>query len=370
MAKLSLRNVQKTYAGNVAAVHGIDMEIDDGEFIVIVGPSGCGKSTLLRMVAGLETITGGEVHIGERVVNRLEPAERDIAMVFQNYALYPHMTVYDNMAYGLKIRGMPKTEIEQRVRHAAGILELAPLLERKPRQLSGGQRQRVAMGRAIVREPAVFLFDEPLSNLDAKLRVQMRLELKELHRRLRTTSLYVTHDQVEAMTLADRMMVLNGGRVEQIGTPLEVYARPASIFVAGFIGSPPMNLIPVVRNEAGQGTVPSDAPMRVLGPDGQPSDATLGHLPMGLHLPQQALLGLRPEHLEPCAAHEAIAQIDVRVVEALGADSFAYGTLGGQQVVVRLDGHMGVQAGEKLPVTASSDHLHFFDHASGKRIEA
>ncbi|WP_422648470.1 Glycerol-3-phosphate transporter ATP-binding subunit [Cupriavidus sp. H18C1] len=374
MAKLSLRNVQKTYAGNVAAVHGIDMEIDDGEFIVIVGPSGCGKSTLLRMVAGLETITGGEVHIGDRVVNRLEPAERDIAMVFQNYALYPHMTVYDNMAYGLKIRGMPKTEIEQRVRHAAGILELAPLLERKPRQLSGGQRQRVAMGRAIVREPAVFLFDEPLSNLDAKLRVQMRLELKELHRRLRTTSLYVTHDQVEAMTLADRMMVLNGGRVEQIGTPLEVYARPASIFVAGFIGSPPMNLIPVVRNEAGQGAgpsgVPSDAQMRVLGPDGQPSEATLGHLPMGLHLPQQALLGLRPEHVEPCAPHEAIAQIDVRVVEALGADSFAYGTLGGQQVVVRLDGHMQVRAGEKLPVTASSEHLHFFDHASGKRIEA
>ncbi|KAA0179939.1 sn-glycerol-3-phosphate import ATP-binding protein UgpC [Cupriavidus gilardii] len=374
MAKLSLRNVQKTYAGNVAAVHGIDMEIDDGEFIVIVGPSGCGKSTLLRMVAGLETITGGEVHIGDRVVNRLEPAERDIAMVFQNYALYPHMTVYDNMAYGLKIRGMPKAEIEQRVRHAAGILELAPLLERKPRQLSGGQRQRVAMGRAIVREPAVFLFDEPLSNLDAKLRVQMRLELKELHRRLRTTSLYVTHDQVEAMTLADRMMVLNGGRVEQIGTPLEVYARPASIFVAGFIGSPPMNLIPVVRNEAGQGAgpsgVPSDAQMRVLGPDGQPSEATLGHLPMGLHLPQQALLGLRPEHVEPCAPHEAIAQIDVRVVEALGADSFAYGTLGGQQVVVRLDGHMQVRAGEKLPVTASSEHLHFFDHASGKRIEA
>ncbi len=373
MAKLSLRNVQKTYAGNVTAVHGIDMEIDDGEFIVIVGPSGCGKSTLLRMVAGLETITGGEVHIGDRVVNRLEPAERDIAMVFQNYALYPHMTVYDNMAYGLKIRGMPKAEIEQRVRHAAGILELAPLLERKPRQLSGGQRQRVAMGRAIVREPAVFLFDEPLSNLDAKLRVQMRLELKELHRRLRTTSLYVTHDQVEAMTLADRMMVLNGGRVEQIGTPLEVYARPASIFVAGFIGSPPMNLIPVARNEAGQGTVPSgvpsDAQMRVLGADGKPSDATLGHLPMGLHLPQQALLGLRPEHLEPCAAHEAIARIDVRVVEALGADSFAYGTLGGQQVVVRLDSHMHVRAGEKLPVTASADHLHFFDHASGKRIE-
>ncbi|WP_347321904.1 sn-glycerol-3-phosphate ABC transporter ATP-binding protein UgpC, partial [Ralstonia pseudosolanacearum] len=247
MAKLSLRNVQKHYAG-LQVVHGIDMEIGDGEFIVIVGPSGCGKSTLLRMVAGLEAITGGEVWIGDRVVNELEPAERDIAMVFQNYALYPHMTVFDNMAYGLKIRGLPKSEILARVQQAAGILELGKLLERKPRQLSGGQRQRVAMGRAIVREPAVFLFDEPLSNLDAKLRVQMRLELKELHRRLRTTSLYVTHDQVEAMTLADRMMVLSGGRVEQIGTPLEVYARPASTFVAGFIGSPPMNLVPVSRH--------------------------------------------------------------------------------------------------------------------------
>ncbi|TWG86603.1 glycerol 3-phosphate ABC transporter ATP-binding protein [Cupriavidus gilardii J11] len=368
MAKLSLRNVQKTYAGNVTAVHGIDMEIADGEFIVIVGPSGCGKSTLLRMVAGLETISGGEVWIGDRVVNQLEPAERDIAMVFQNYALYPHMSVYDNMAYGLKIRGMSRAEIDQRVNHAAGILELAPMLQRKPRQLSGGQRQRVAMGRAIVREPSVFLFDEPLSNLDAKLRVQMRLELKELHRRLRTTSLYVTHDQVEAMTLADRMMVLNGGRVEQIGTPLEVYSRPASTFVAGFIGSPPMNLIPVARNDAARGG--AEAQMRVTGPDGRPSDATLGHLPMGLHLPRQALLGLRPEHIEPCAAHEAIAELDVRVVEALGADSFAYGSLGGQQVVVRLDSHQHVNAGDRLPVTASADHLHFFDSATGKRIDA
>ncbi|WP_354684841.1 sn-glycerol-3-phosphate import ATP-binding protein UgpC [Cupriavidus necator] len=366
MAKLSLRNVQKTYAGTAQVVHGIDMEIADGEFIVIVGPSGCGKSTLLRMVAGLETISGGEIHIGDKIVNNLEPAERDIAMVFQNYALYPHMSVYDNMAYGLKIRGMPKAEIEERVKHAAGILELAPLLERKPRQLSGGQRQRVAMGRAIVREPAVFLFDEPLSNLDAKLRVQMRLELKELHRRLGTTSLYVTHDQVEAMTLADRMMVLNAGRVEQIGTPLQVYAQPASTFVAGFIGSPPMNLIPVVRNPAGD----SRAQMRVVAKEGDTTTATLGHLPMGLHLPEQALLGLRPEHIEPCAAHEAIAEVDVRVVEALGADSFAYGSLGGQPVVVRLESHARVRAGDKLPVTSSADHLHFFAPDTGKRIEA
>jgi len=364
MAGLSLRNVQKTYTGNVPVVHGIDMEIADGEFIVIVGPSGCGKSTLLRMVAGLETITAGEVAIGGNVVNRLEPAERDIAMVFQNYALYPHMSVYDNMAYGLKIRGMKKDEIAKRVQHAAGILELASLLDRKPRQLSGGQRQRVAMGRAIVREPSVFLFDEPLSNLDAKLRVQMRLELKDLHRRLRTTSLYVTHDQVEAMTLADRMMVLNAGRVEQIGTPLEVYARPASTFVAGFIGSPPMNLVPVIRNAG------SLMQMRVMPGEGSGQGATLGYLPMGLHLPPQALLGLRPEHIAPCAAHDAIAEVEVRVVEALGADSFAYGSLGGQPVVVRLDSHTPVRAGDRLPITASADHLHFFDRETGKRIEA
>ncbi|MEF9386334.1 sn-glycerol-3-phosphate import ATP-binding protein UgpC [Ralstonia solanacearum species complex bacterium KE056] len=363
MAKLSLRNVQKHYAG-LPVVHGIDMEIGDGEFIVIVGPSGCGKSTLLRMVAGLEAITGGEVWIGDRVVNELEPAERDIAMVFQNYALYPHMTVFDNMAYGLKIRRLPKSEILARVQQAAGILELGKLLERKPRQLSGGQRQRVAMGRAIVREPAVFLFDEPLSNLDAKLRVQMRLELKELHRRLRTTSLYVTHDQVEAMTLADRMMVLSGGRVEQIGTPLEVYARPASTFVAGFIGSPPMNLVPVSRH-AGEG-----AQIRVDGAQADDAPATLGHLPMGLHLPEHALMGLRPEHIEPCAADQAIALVEVRLVETLGADAFAYGALAGHPVVVRMDPHASVKAGDRLPITASADHLHWFDPQTTRRIEA
>src|SRR5919108_5629086 len=243
MAQVHLRGVKKTYDNKVEVIHGIDMEIADGEFIVIVGPSGCGKSTLLRMVAGLERITGGEVAIGERVVNGLEPKDRDIAMVFQNYALYPHMSVYDNMAYGLRIRGMAKAEIETRVQKAAKILELGQYLERKPRQLSGGQRQRVAMGRAIVREPAVFLFDEPLSNLDAKLRVQMRFEIQKLHRRLSTTSLYVTHDQVEAMTLAHRMIVMNAGRAEQIGTPMEVYENPQTLFVAGFIGSPSMNFM-------------------------------------------------------------------------------------------------------------------------------
>src|SRR6266404_2464460 len=248
MAQVHLRGVKKSYDNKLEVIHGIDMEIVDGEFIVIVGPSGCGKSTLLRMVAGLERITGGQVAIGERVVNDLEPKDRDIAMVFQNYALYPHMSVYDNMAYGLRIRGFTTAQIDERVQRAAQILELGQFLRRRPRELSGGQRQRVAMGRAIVREPAVFLFDEPLSNLDAKLRVQMRAELQALHRRLGTTSLYVTHDQVEALTLAQRMVVMNAGRAEQIGAPLEVYAKPASTFVAGFIGSPPMNLIPQVRD--------------------------------------------------------------------------------------------------------------------------
>src|SRR5262245_54759346 len=242
MAQVHLRGVKKTY-DKLEVIHGIDMEIADGEFIVIVGPSGCGKSTLLRMVAGLERITGGQVAIGDRVVNELEPKDRDIAMVFQNYALYPHMSVYANMAYGLKIKGMAKDEIDRRVQKAAKILELGTFLPRLPRQLSGGQRQRVAMGRAIVREPAVFLFDEPLSNLDAKLRVQMRLEIKRLQRELGVTSIYVTHDQVEAMTLADRLIVMNGGVAEQIGSPMDVYDRPATVFVAGFIGSPAMNFL-------------------------------------------------------------------------------------------------------------------------------
>src|SRR3954451_21597821 len=275
MAQVHLRGVKKSYDNKLEVIHGIDMEISDGEFIVIVGPSGCGKSTLLRMVAGLARITGGQVAIGDRVVNELEPKDRDIAMVFQNYALYPHMSVYDNMAYGLRIRGLTRAQIDERVQRAAQILELGSFLRRRPRELSGGQRQRVAMGRAIVREPAVFLFDEPLSNLDAKLRVQMRAELQALHRRLGTTSLYVTHDQVEAMTLAQRMIVMNGGRVEQVGSPLEVYARPATTFVAGFIGSPPMNLISEQR-------------------DGR-----------------QVLFGIRPEHLELCSGSEAKLLLEV-----------------------------------------------------------
>src|ERR1700761_5216945 len=249
MANVTLRSVKKSYPNGFEAIKGIDFAVGDGQFCVLVGPSGCGKSTLLRMVAGLETVTAGEIEIGDRVVNRIEPAERDIAMVFQNYALYPHMSVYNNMAYGLRNRGMAEAEIKARVDEAARILELGALLDRKPRQLSGGQRQRVAMGRAIVRQPKVFLFDEPLSNLDAKLRIAMRVEIRKLQRRLMTTAIYVTHDQLEAMTLADILVVMNGGEVEQIGNPLEIYQKPATTFVASFIGAPPMNLMPLRADE-------------------------------------------------------------------------------------------------------------------------
>src|SRR5688572_8958747 len=315
MAELSFRDVKKSYGG-LQVIHGVSMEVTDGEFVVIVGPSGCGKSTLLRMVAGLEPITAGEIRIGARVVNDLEPKDRDIAMVFQNYALYPHMSVYDNMSYGLRIKRFSKQDIDARVQKAAGILELKPFLERKRRQLSGGQRQRVAMGRASVREPAAFLFDEPLSNLDAKLRVQMRAELQALHRRLGTTSLYVTHDQVEAMTLAHRMIVMNAGRAEQIGAPLEVYAKPATTFVAAFIGSPPMNLIPQER-------------------DGR-----------------KLLFGIRPEHLEPCAESDAQLVADIDLIEPLGADTLVYGHLGangGARIAARLHSSVDARAG-KLPL--------------------
>src|SRR5688572_5700508 len=324
MAQVHLRGVKKTYDNKIEVIHGIDMEIADGEFVVIVGPSGCGKSTLLRMVAGLERITGGEVAIGDRVVNELEPKDRDIAMVFQNYALYPHMSVYQNMAYGLKIRGLAKADIERRVRKAAKTLELETLLERRPRQLSGGQRQRVAMGRAIVREPAVFLFDEPLSNLDAKLRVQMRLEIKRLQRELAVTSIYVTHDQVEAMTLADRLIVMNAGVADQIGPPIALYERPETVFVAGFIGSPAMNFLPATTTRNG------------ISIEGG-GEHVMGESNLA---PGRAVtVGIRPEHLETDGTSASI-HLKVELVEALGADTILHGRVGdaSPSILARLPG--------------------------------
>jgi sn-glycerol 3-phosphate transport system ATP-binding protein len=334
MASITLQNIVKEYGSGAKAVpviHNLNAQIHDGEFVVIVGPSGCGKSTLLRMVAGLEEITGGNISIGDRVVNDLEPAERDIAMVFQNYALYPHMSVFDNMAYGLKIAKVPMDEIKTRVDKAAGILELSHLLQRKPRELSGGQRQRVAMGRAIVRQPQVFLFDEPLSNLDAKLRAQTRLEIQKLHRELGITSLFVTHDQVEAMTLAQRMIVMNGGVMEQFGTPEEVYNRPASTFVASFIGSPPMNLL-------------KQAPGLASG----------------------QILGIRPEHLELSSTGW---EMKVDTVELLGAERLVHAHLGTETLTLRLDASLTAPtAGQIFHATPKEGCLHHFNAETGKRL--
>ncbi|MBB4004479.1 sn-glycerol-3-phosphate ABC transporter ATP-binding protein UgpC [Aurantimonas endophytica] len=356
MARIELTDIRKVYAGGVEAVKGVSLSIDDGEFVVLVGPSGCGKSTLLRMVAGLESITSGTVRIGERVVNELEPAERDIAMVFQNYALYPHMSVRQNLEYGLKNRKMAMPEIARRVDEAAGILEIAPLLDRKPGQLSGGQRQRVAMGRAIVREPAAFLFDEPLSNLDAKLRVQMRAEIRRLQRRLATTSLYVTHDQLEAMTLADQLVVMNGGRIEQAGRPMDLYERPASLFVATFIGSPAMNLVPLdSTGGAGEG---------LAGLDGLPGAASEG-----------VVLGIRPEHMRLVEAGrepgEFVADLTVTGVEVVGAESYVFGALAekGPEIAVRVPGYSHLEPGTKVRAAGRLDAVHRFDSASGRRLD-
>jgi len=355
MAEISLRNVTKNY-GTVQVIKGVDMDIADGEFVVIVGPSGCGKSTLLRMVAGLEEISSGEISIGGRVVNNLEPAERDIAMVFQNYALYPHMSVYKNMAYGLKIKKVPSDEIRRRVQKAADILELGSFLERSPRQLSGGQRQRVAMGRAIVREPSVFLFDEPLSNLDAKLRVQMRLEIKKLQESLGVTAIYVTHDQVEAMTLGHRLAVVNAGHVEQIGTPMELYARPATVFVAGFIGSPAMNLIPAEIDAKGTSVLLPGGAVAIK--DGQADWAG-----------RKVVFGVRPEHLLLCPPDEAILTLKVAIIEQLGADTHVHGTLAdGSSLVIRLDGVQSMSAGMELGVTIAPESVNLFDGESQQRL--
>jgi sn-glycerol 3-phosphate transport system ATP-binding protein len=360
MANVTLRNVRKTYPGGFEAIKGIDFEVGDGQFCVLVGPSGCGKSTLLRMVAGLETVTSGEIDIGGRVVNRIEPAQRDIAMVFQNYALYPHMSVYNNMAYGLRNRGTPKPEIDARVQEAARILELGAMLERKPRQLSGGQRQRVAMGRAIVRQPKVFLFDEPLSNLDAKLRIAMRVEIRKLQRRLKTTSIYVTHDQLEAMTLADILVVMNGGEIEQIGNPLDIYQKPATTFVASFIGAPPMNLLPLSSDE-------------------------LKSQLAGDSRTEAGILGIRPEDF--MVSNDAVAGIafdlTVEAIERVGAETFLYGArqregqgvaatpgeLPPGEVIVRIPGAVAPGIGERIRAVAPREKLHLFSADGRRRID-
>ncbi|MFV9670621.1 sn-glycerol-3-phosphate import ATP-binding protein UgpC [Pantoea sp. ARC607] len=357
MAGVTLQAVTKSYDGKNQIIQPLNVTINDGEFMVMVGPSGCGKSTLLRMVAGLERVSSGDIYIDNRRVTQEEPKDRGIAMVFQNYALYPHMSVEQNMAYGLKIRGMGKEQIRQRVLDAARSLELDHLLMRRPRELSGGQRQRVAMGRAIVREPAVFLFDEPLSNLDARLRVQMRLELQQLHRRLQTTSLYVTHDQVEAMTLAQRVMVMNKGVVEQIGSPAEVYERPASQFVASFIGAPAMNLL------KGQ-----------FSSDGSRFNLDASHaLPLSDMKAKWAnrsvVLGIRPEHIRQSSREQGGVPLRVDTLEMLGADNLVHGRIGETPLVVRLPHSERPQPGTTLWLHLPADALHFFDSTHGKRLE-
>jgi len=349
MSGVSIRQVSKQY-GSVEVIRELSIDVREGEFLVFVGPSGCGKSTLLRMIAGLEGFHSGEIAIDGRVVNALHPSERDIAMVFQDYALYPHMTVRKNMGFGLKMRGTAAAEVEKRVQDAAAILQIEPLLERRPRELSGGQRQRVAMGRAIVRKPKVFLFDEPLSNLDAKLRGDMRSEIKSLHQRLETTSVYVTHDQVEAMTMADRIVVLNGGRIEQVGTPLELYHQPRTRFVAGFLGAPAMNFLPVtVAGDSVQ--LPGGGTIRTASPR------------------QGALeLGVRPERLRWVATPgEAHLRATLTVLEPLGADTLAMLDCAGHKLVARLPGDCTLRVGEAVLLAMDADSVVLFDPQTGLR---
>ncbi len=352
MAGVEIRNVRKAF-GATQVIHGVSIDIQDGEFVILVGPSGCGKSTLLRMIAGLENITAGDIRIGERVVNNVPPKERDIAMVFQNYALYPHMTVADNMGFSLKLRKAPKSEIDSRVNRAAQILGLTQLLGRYPRQLSGGQRQRVAMGRAIVRDPQVFLFDEPLSNLDAKLRVAMRTEIKELHQRLKTTTVYVTHDQIEAMTMADKIVVMHDGIVEQMGAPLDLYDRPNNLFVAGFIGSPAMNFI--------KGRIEADGfaasgglklPMKAA------PDASVG---------KPAIYGIRPEHFLPSPDG---VPIEVVVVEPTGSETQVVAKSGGQEIICIFRERIVARPGETIRVAPDPALVHLFDEETGRRLVA
>jgi multiple sugar transport system ATP-binding protein len=357
MASVSLRKLAKQY-GDTKVVHGIDLEVAHDEFVVLVGPSGCGKSTTLRMIAGLEEISGGDVLIDGHVVNEVAPKDRDIAMVFQDYALYPHMSVYDNLAFGLQMQSVPRRDIDARVRTAADVLGIGPLLARRPRELSGGQRQRVAMGRAIVRRPKVFLFDEPLSNLDAQLRVQMRTEIKKLHQRVATTMIHVTHDQVEAMTLADRIVVMRGGAIEQVGTPEEVYNAPASMFVGGFIGSPMMNFVRchVDRSAASPGIVLADGIRLAM------DAAALPPAPAG----EALIVGIRPEHFSLAAGGGFRVRADV--VEPLGSDTLVFVRIGESDVVARLPPTLRIGAGDLLGLSANTERIHFFDPASGNAV--
>ncbi|WP_421696645.1 ABC transporter ATP-binding protein [Aestuariivirga sp.] len=352
MASVEIVDVRKSY-GDQKVIHGVSIPISDGEFVALVGPSGCGKSTLLRMIAGLEEISGGDIRIGDKVVNGLPPKDRDIAMVFQNYALYPHKTVAENMGFALKLRKTPKAEIDARVKRAAEILDLLPYLKRYPRQLSGGQRQRVAMGRAIVRAPQVFLFDEPLSNLDAKLRVQMRAEIKELHQRLKTTTIYVTHDQVEAMTMADKIVVLHDGIVEQMGSPLELYDRPANLFVAGFIGSPAMNMF--------KGTIRAGDPPWFEMTDG--TRLPLARVPAGYD-GREAVYGIRPEHL---TLGGALAPL-VTVIEPTGAETQVIARFAGEKITGVFRERVAVKPGEPIAMSPELSLVHLFDAKTGSRI--
>ena len=364
MAQVTLRNVTKTY-DETPAVRGIDLEIADKEFVVLVGPSGCGKSTTLRMIAGLEEITGGDILIGGELVNDVPPKDRDIAMVFQNYALYPHMTVFENMSFGLRLKRVAKDTIKARVENAAHILDISELLERKPKQLSGGQRQRVAMGRAIVRDPKVFLFDEPLSNLDAKLRVQMRTEMKRVHQKVRTTTIYVTHDQVEAMTLADRVVVMHAGLIEQVGAPNDLYHAPATKFVAGFIGSPAMNLVPCGLEEAGAGLLVRFT-QNIAFP--VPDTRAARYRP---HLGNAALLfGLRPEHILEQRPHmepnQHAFEVTLEVTEPMGMDTLVYFTVNGVEVCGRVSPNAGARAGARMSLVADLGNMHLIDDTTGK----
>ncbi|MHB2167831.1 ABC transporter ATP-binding protein [Alsobacter sp. R-9] len=360
MAAVEIRSVRKSF-GRVDVIHGIDLTIRDGEFAVLVGPSGCGKSTLLRMIAGLEGVTDGEIRIGERVVNDLPPRERDIAMVFQDYALYPHKTVAENIAFGLRMRGTPKPEMEKLVKEAGEILQITHLMERKPGQLSGGQRQRVAMGRAIVRRPKVFLFDEPLSNLDAQLRGEMRVEIKKLHQRFGTTIVYVTHDQIEAMTLADRIAILKGGHLQQFDTPNACYSRPVNRFVAGFIGAPPMSFASVsVANDTGSIDLGSGAALAVPAPARQRLAAAAG---------RSVVLGLRPEHVRLANGQETpAAQGTVELVEPLGSETMALVRVGNALLTGRFPAEVSLKAGSAVPLGLSLDHAHLFEAESGRTL--